>query len=221
MDQVELEVEKRELLGKKSRFLRRRGITPLHVYGHGVTSMPLQGPTNVVERVLEQAGTASLINLKVGKEKRPRSVVVQEVQRDPLTRKLLHVDLHQVKMREKMRTEVPVEVVGEAPALESENAELAQELTHLTVECLPAKMPHSIEVDVGTLTEVDEAIRVKDIRLDRGVAALNDPELVIVRVVARHVRRVEEEPAPAEELVAAEEESPEAIQEPEGRAERS
>lgn len=200
MDQLELELEKREILGKKTRFLRREGITPLHVYGHGIASMPLQGPTNVIERVLTQAGTATLVSLKVGKEKRPRSVVVQEVQRDPLTRKLLHVDLHQVRMREKMRTEVPIQLVGEAPALESKNAELAQELTSLTIECLPAKMPHSVEIDVGSLTEVDEAIRVKDVRLDRGVTVMNDPELVIARVAGHYVRyaEAEEEVAPEE-----------------------
>lgn len=216
MDQLELELQKREVLGKKTRFLRRQGVTPLHVYGHGTPSMSLQGATNVVERVLAQAGTATLISLKVGKEKRPRSVVVQEVQRDPLTRKLLHVDLHQVKMREKMRTEVPVQIVGEAPALEKENAELAQELNSLTVECLPAKMPHSVEVDVSSLTDVDQAIRVKDVTLDRGVTVINDPELVIARVVVHHVRGVEVEEVAAEEEAGVEEEGPETT---EGQAE--
>lgn len=216
MNQLELELQKREVLGKKTRFLRRQGVTPLHVYGHGTPSMSLQGATNVVERVLAQAGTATLISLKVGKEKRPRSVVVQEVQRDPLTRKLLHVDLHQVKMREKMRTEMPVQIVGEAPALEKENAELAQELNSLTVECLPAKMPHSVEVDVSSLTDVDQAIRVKDVTLDRGVTVINDPELVIARVVVHHVRGVEVEEVAAEEEAGVEEEGPETT---EGQAE--
>ncbi|MFW6150135.1 MAG: 50S ribosomal protein L25 [Chloroflexota bacterium] len=205
MDQLELELERRDILGKKTRFLRRQGVTPLHVYGHGTPSMSLQGPTNVVERVLAQAGTATLISLKVGKEKRPRSVVVQEVQRDPLTRKLVHVDLHQVKMREKMRTEVPVQIVGEAPALETENAELVQELNSLTVECLPAKMPHSVEVDVSSLTTVDQAIRVKDVTLDRGVTVINDPELLIARVVVHHVRGAEVEEVAPEEKAGVEE----------------
>lgn len=192
MDKLELELTKRDILGKRVRFLRRQGITPTHLFGHGIESMALQGDTAKLEKLLAQAGKAKLINLKLDKEKKARAVLLREFQRSPIRGELLHVDFYQVKSKEKITVEVPIVLLGEAPALESTDNTLMQELNTLTVECLPAKIPANVELDISSLTEPQQAIRVKDIKLGRGIAILNEPELVVVKISSRRVEKVEE-----------------------------
>jgi large subunit ribosomal protein L25 len=208
MDKIELEVTNREILGKKVKHLRRQGITPVHLFGHGIESLALQCDTGELERVLAQAGHTGLIGLKLDKEKKPRTVVVREFDRDWRRGKLLHVDFYQIKMEEKIRLEVPIVLVGEAPALKSKDNMLEHELGTLSVECLPAKIPASVEVDISSFTEPGQTIRVKDITLDKDITVLNDPELVVVKISFRPVEKVEEEVVEvAEEAVEAVEEA--------------
>jgi len=210
MKQIELRATSREILGKKVRFLRRQGIIPLHLFGHSVESIALQCDEAQLKRVLAQAGKTRLISLKLDKGKKPRNVVVREVQKDMRTDGLLHVDLYQIKMTEKIRVEVPVVVVGEAPALKSKENMLLQELNSLTVECLPNEIPASVKVDLSSLTERGQAIRVEDVILGKEVAILNDPELVMARIGSRPKEKVEEvvEVEEAVEAVEAPEEAP-------------
>jgi len=206
MDKIELDVTNREILGKKVKHLRRQGITPVHLFGHGIKSLALQCDTGELERVLAQAGHTGLVSLKLDKEKKSRPVVIREFDRDWRRGKLLHVDFYQVKMEEKIRLEVPIVLVGEAPALKSKDNMLEHELENLTIECLPAKIPANVEVDISSFTEPGQAIRVKDIALDKDIIVLNDPELVIVKISFRPVEKLEEElVAVAEEAVEVEE----------------
>ena len=213
MDQIELEITKREVLGQKVRFLRRQGITPVHLFGHGIESMALQCDTAKLQQVLTEAGEAKVISLKLDNEKRPRSVLVREVQVDSLKGGLLHVDFYQVKMAEEVKVEVPITLVGEAPALKLRANMLMQELDTLTVECLPAKIPASVELDISSLTEAEQMVRVKGIELEKGVTILNDPELVVVKISSRPVEVVAEREV-TEEAV----EAPEAAPPPEKKA---
>jgi len=213
MEQIELRTATREILGKKVRFLRRQGITPAHLFGYGVESVALQCDTAQLQRVLAQAGKTRLIGLRLDKEKKPRNVMVREVQRDPLTGELLHVDLYQVRMAKKTRVEVPIVLTGEAPALKNKGNMLVQNLNSLTVECLPDKIPVNVELDLSSLTDTEQTIRVGDIVLAEEVTVLNGPELMVVKISLRPVEKVEE--VVAEEEVA---EAPEAAPPPEGEA---
>jgi len=207
MKKIELRVASREVLGKKVRFLRRQGIIPLHLFGHSVESITLQCDEAQLKGVLAHAGKTRLISLKLDKGKKPRNVMVREVQRDRRTDGLLHVDLYQIKMTEKIRVEIPVVVVGEAPALKSKENMLLQELNSLTVECLPNEIPTSVKVDLSSLTEREQAIRVENVILGKEVTILNDPELVMVKIGSRPKEKVEEV-AEAIEAVEAPEETP-------------
>ncbi len=192
MEQIELEVTNREILGKKVRFLRRQGITPLHLFGHGIESMALQCENAGLRRVLAIAGRTRLIRLRLDNEKEPRTVVAREVQKEPLTGETLHVDFYEVIMSELIKMEIPVVLVGESPALKLKENMLVQELNALTVECLPAKIPTSIELDIASLTELEQAVKVKDIELDKEVTVLHNPEQVVVRISLRPVEKEEE-----------------------------
>ena len=198
MEQIELKVSSRDVLGKKVRFLRRKGITPVHLFGHDVKSLALQCDTTELHRILVEAGHTRLVNLKIDNGKKARTVVVRDIQREPRTGETLHVDFYQVKMAEQVRIEVPIILVGEAPALKQKENSLVHELNSLTVECLPAHIPTSVELDISSLTEPDQVIRVRDIGLSEGVTAVNEPELVVARISTRHIEK-EEEAIEAEE----------------------
>jgi large subunit ribosomal protein L25 len=206
MEQIELNAAKRDVLGKKVRFLRRQGITPVHVFGHGIESLALQCDTTNLQRVLTQTGQTRLINLKIDGEKTPRTVMVRETQQNILKGDLLHVDFYQVKMTEVIDVDVPIILVGEAPALKNKENMLSQELNTLSVQCLPANIPNSIEVDINSLTESDQAIRVRDIVPGEGVTILNDPEVMLARIAVQ--RQVEEIPEAVEVAEAEEEAQP-------------
>ena len=206
MDQIELKVINREILGKKVRFLRRQGIMPVHLFGHGIESMALQCDTAKLQRVLAEAGKTRLISLKLDGEKRPRPVVVRGIQTEPLTGGLLHIDFYQVKMAEEVKVEVPGTLIGDAPALKLKENTLTQELNTLTIECLPAKIPTSVELDISSLTESGQVVRVRDIGLEEGINVLNDPERVVLRISSQRVGEIIEEEEVTEEAV----ETPEA-----------
>ncbi len=192
MDQIELKVNSRGVLGKKVRFLRRQGITPVHLFGHGIESLSLQCDTVGLHRVLAEAGHTRLVNIKIDNEKKLRAVVVRDIQSEPLTGETLHVDFYQVEMAEQVRIEVPIVLIGEAPALKQKGNTMVHELSTLTVECLPGQIPDSVELDIGSLAESDQVVRVKDIEIGKDVTTISDPELVVVRISARPVEKIEE-----------------------------
>lgn len=212
MNQVELQATSREILGKKVRHLRRQGITPVHLFGHNVKSVALQCETAQLQRVLTQAGKTRIINLRLDKVKKPRNVLVREVQIAPCTDELLHVDFYQVSAAEKIRVQVPIVLVGEAPALRFKENMLVWELDSLTIECLPDEIPASIELDLGSLTEAEQAIRVKDIILGEAVKVSDSPERVVARITFKPVEKVEA--VAAEEAAEAPEVTPSPVEEP-------
>src|SRR5512135_241888 len=97
-DRIELKVEKREVTGKKVRFLRGQGVVPVHLFGHNVESQTLQGDAGGLQKVIAQAGRTRLIDLKVGKTQKTHTVMVREIQKDPIKATLLHVDFYEVNM---------------------------------------------------------------------------------------------------------------------------
>lgn len=182
MADLTLKAAKRDILGKKTRFLRRRSITPTHLFGHGIESLALQCDTAELQRLITQGGTTRLIDLKIEAEKRPRSVFIREIQRDVLNGQLLHVDFYQIKKTEKITADIPIVLLGEAPATRSKENIMYQELTQLGVECLPENLPPQIEIDLSSLEEVDQAIYVRDIILDPDIAVTTDTDQLIVKV---------------------------------------
>ena len=198
MEKLELEATKREVTGKKVRFIRREGKTPASVYGRGVESTAIQAETKKLEQVLLKAGGTDLISLSVAGAK-PVKVLVREVQKEPLSDHLLHVDFYQVDLTQKIKADVPVHLIGEAPALKLNNVSLLHLLDELEVEALPDHIPHSFEVDISVLQEIDQAIHVKDIQIGAGVTLLSDPEQVIAKVIETKVQVEEVVAAPAAE----------------------
>jgi large subunit ribosomal protein L25 len=205
MKEIELVLSKREILGKKVRHLRRQGMTPVHLFGPTTKSVALQGDTEVLEKMLKEESKVALISLKIETEKRAKHVIIREIQRNTMTRQLLHIDFYQVKMTELVKMEVPVVLVGEAPATKITGNMLEHELNTISVESLPSQLPAGIELDISSLTQGGQALRVKDLVPVDGVSILNQPEQVIVKITVPRLRKEDqleststEEKAPAE-----------------------
>jgi large subunit ribosomal protein L25 len=208
MEGLTLKATSRDVFGKKTRFLRRQGTTPTHLFGHNLKSLALNCSTAELTHILAQAGTTTLLNLKVDREKQPRKVLIREIQKDVFGRQLLHVDFYQVKLTEKIKADIPITLTGEAPALKLKGRFLMHTLDSLSIECLPEKLPHEIRVDLSPLEEVEQAIHVKDLDLDQDITVANDPDQLIVKVSEKVVAEVEEEVvAVAEEEALAPEEA--------------
>ncbi len=218
MEELKLAAEKRDLLGKKNRFLRRRGITPAHLFGHSLESLSLQCDTTELKRVIAHAGETRLISLEVHGEKEPKRVFVREIQRDALGKHLLHVDFYQIRMGEKMTMDVPIVLTGEAPAMKTKGRMLSRGITELPIECLPDKVPPQIEIDISTLEELEQAIQVKDIVLDPDITVQVDPEQLIVKVTEVMIEVEEVPEVPEEEEVEGEEEVEEGAEKPTAEA---
>ena len=199
MKTLTLKATTREVLGKKTRFLRRKGITPAHLFGHKLKSLSLECNTDELNQVLVQAGTTTLLNLNIDSDKRARKVLVREVQKDVFGKELLHVDFYQVKMTEKLKADIPIVLTGEAPALKTKGRLLVHPLSTLSVECLPDNLPHEISVDLSSLEELDQSIHVQDLNLGPDVTVHNDPAELIVKVSEAAIARVISEEAAEEE----------------------
>lgn len=189
----ELKVKSRDTLGKKVRFLRRQGLTPANLYGPKTESIPLQVETSLLERLISTVGRNALITLKVDGAMEPRLAMIRDIQRDPLTGSLLHVGFFQIEVTHKVRAEIPLIFLGEAPAAKSPRAMLIQNLTSLHVEGLPTDLPRRIEVDLSLLEELNQAIHVREIPMDDRLEVLTDPDEVVVHVVETRAPVEEEE----------------------------
>ena len=192
MEQIELKVEKRTIIGKRVKVLRREGIIPALLYGPKTEPVPIQCDERELQRVLAWAGGTNLIALRIGDAGKPEMTLVSEVQRDSITNDLYHVDFYQVVMTEKVTAEVNIVFVGEPPAVQQSDVMLLQGADSVEVECLPGDLIHSIEVELSDL-EIDDAIYVRDLQVPDNVAILTDGEELVVKVQYLYIPEEEEE----------------------------
>ncbi len=178
---LKLGATKRDITGKKSRFLRRQGITPAHVFGHNTESLALECKTAELERIVYQAGTTRLVSLAVSGERKHRPIFIREVQSDPVSRQLIHVDFYQVNKDETIKAQIPIVFVGESQALKGKGRVLNLGVSNIKVECLPADVPPQVEVDLKQLSE-GRAIFVKDIDLGPRCKVRTDPDQLIAKI---------------------------------------
>lgn len=178
-----LTASNRTVLGKKVRHLRKQGELPIVLYGHDTEPQSLSVPVKSFRKVYRDAGQSSLIDVKVG-DKSGVKVLIHDVQVDPVTDELLHADLFKVNMTEKVKTEVPLKFVGEAPAVKELEGNLITQRDHVTIEALPTDLIPEIEVDVSPLQTFDDTIKVADIKakVPSTVTVLDEDEEIVALV---------------------------------------
>ena len=186
--QHQINAEVRTIFGKKVKSLRKQGIVPSTIYGHGFEPISIQVNSIEIEKLYAQVGEAGLVQMILDDKKIP--VLFKNVQYHPVTDVLIHLDCHHVNLNEKITAMVPIVIIGESPATKLGNT-LLQVSDEVEVECLPGDLPESIEVDISKLETVDNQITVADLDIDRKkVKVLSHAELVIVMIEAP---RIEEE----------------------------
>jgi large subunit ribosomal protein L25 len=190
--------------GKKVAALRRSGVLPGNVYGKGLDSVSIQIRTDEMDKTLKAATANEVIDLKIDGETDTRPVVIQKVQRHPITSSPLHAEFYQVSLTDKMRADVPLVVIGQSEAVVTYNGVLMNALTSLQVEALPLDLPSSIEVDITPLIELEQSLHVSDLPIPANVTVLTDPEIMVVKVSTPRVSVEEEDEAAAEGVEGAE-----------------
>jgi len=188
---MDLTVQTREKL-KKADVLRKQGLIPAELYGHGLTNLHLAVDAKEFRKVFKEAGENTVVNLVIGKEKRP--ALIHDIQRNHLHDTVSHIDFYQVRMDEEIKANVPIEFVGDAPAVKEQGGILNKSMDEIEVEALPGDLPHRLTVDLSVLTELNQSIYVKDISVPKGVRVMVDPETAVATVTEK---MKEEEIAPA------------------------
>jgi large subunit ribosomal protein L25 len=181
-DNVDLQAREREERGKNAaRRLRASGMVPAVLYGDGDgQSKPLSVPGKIVDYTLHHLGDNALYDIDLGAGSSTARIV--DVQRDPVTGRLVHVDFAPVNMQERIEVTVPLHVVGESPGAE-EGGVLQQVAYEVQVESLPGDIPQELTIDVSTL-EMNENLTLADITLPDGIILISEPEEVAVTVTA-------------------------------------
>src|SRR5258706_13175509 len=178
---VNLKATTRKTLGRKVKTLRKQGMTPANIYGRDVKSQAIEINSKEFREVYKVTGETGIIELKLGKEDKPE--LVHNLQLHPVTSELLHVDFLQVNLKEKVTTQIPVELVGESPAEKSGIGTAVLLFQELEVDTLPGDMIPRFEIDATKLTEVDQVVKITDLKYDsKKIEIKADPETVVAKV---------------------------------------
>lgn len=206
---VRIELDPRELMGKKVGRLRRAGIVPVHLYGPGMEPRSLQCQSSTLIRTLAAAGGATPIHITIQGESGTHLAFAREIQWHPMRDDLLHVDLLAADITRPVTAQVPIVLTGESAGARAVNGTVMHQLRTVDVQALPLEMPGQIEIDLEVMDSPDSVIRASDLAIPGSATLLTDAEELVVRI---------ELPRVAEEVTAAEEGGEEAA---EGAAEET
>ena len=193
IERPQLPAQRRVVAGKEVSRLRRQGIVPAVVYGHGEPSESIQVDARRFDELRRRVGRNALVDLRLD-ESRPRPVLVHGVQEHPVSRRVVHVDFFLVKMTEELTVDVPLVMTGTSEAADRMGGTLLHLTDQVKVKALPADLPQTVELDVTPLHSFDAVLHVRDIALPARVTLLTDPDEPVARV---QPPRIEEEPVTA------------------------
>ena len=203
---TDIQVQKREILGKKVKALRSEGLIPAELYGRDLKNIHLEVLEKDFAKVYREAGESSVIKLKISagggseKEGKDINVMIHDISKNPLTDEFLHVDFYQVKMDEKITASIPVKFIGEAQAVKEKNGVLVKAIQEIEIEALPGDLPQHIDVDISVLIDIGSSIYVKDINIGKNAKILVDPENVVATVTEQAKEEVVEAPISVEDV---------------------
>lgn len=196
-----LEAKKRQILGKKTKALRQQGLVPAIIYGHKTKNTPLIVNKRAFRDIYQQSGSSALVDLKF--DGQTHKVLIHEPQTDPISGEPIHIDFYQVRMDQKIKTEVPLVFIGESKAVKELEGNLVSPKNEVEIECLPNELISEIKVDISALESFEDSIHVKDLKVPEAITILDDPEATVALV---------EEPRSEEELAELEKEVSEDIE---------
>lgn len=194
-----LTAEPRQLTGRKVKQLRAQGKIPANIFGKKVTSTAITLSHADFVKAFNQAGETNIINLTVTGESSPRPVLISNIHQHPITDGYLHIDLRQVDLKEKVTASVPLEVVGESPAVKEKGGVLVVTVNEIEVEALPTDLPDKFTIDISSLSDIGNSLHISDLKVDKSKLTLQlEDEETIALIQEQKEEEEEATPTPAE-----------------------
>ena len=198
---IKLIAESRNIKATKAKQIRNEGFIPAVVYGSVTENKNLKIKRIDFERAFETAGEFNLIDLVIDNQP-PTKVIIKEVQKDAIKNDIIHVDFYQVDMTKKITTVIPLNFIGEAKAVKELGGTLVKNMDNVGVKCLPGNLVNHIDVDLSSLNNFNDFIRLHDLKLPNGMELAGETNEVVVgvkeiKIEAEPVKPVEEVPAEA------------------------
>ena len=198
MTTYELSATTRTVFGRKTKQLRKKGIVPANIFGKNIKSLAIELESSILLDTMRKAGETNLIHLKIKGDTKAHPVLVSGYAQDPVSGFMLHVDFHEVDLKQKVTATVPLKTVGESEAVKS-GMVLVMMKNELEVEALPTDLPDAIEVDISVLTEVGSTIHAKDLKFDRSKVTVEIADEEVIATIQEPAKEEVVEPvAPAE-----------------------
>ena len=203
---MELEAKLRNQNKKAKNFIKE-GDIPAILYGEDVENIPLSVNQKEFEKILKEAGESTIINLIIEKDgkREAHPVLIYGIQEHYLTHKPIHIDFYQVKKGQKIKAHIPIEFIGEAPAVKILGGILVKNLDEIEVEGLPQDLPHIISVDISKLDTLESKISLKDLNISKKVKVFTSPETIVVSIVLPQEEEVSIPESPTEVKIEGEE----------------
>ena len=189
-EKIVLNAQSRTVLGKQVKKLRKEGFIPANIFGKDFASLAITVSLNDFTKVYNEAGETGVVYVDVEGADKDIPTLIKSVQKHPVNDNILHIDLRKINLRQKIETQVPLAYTGEAP-VEKEGAVIMYPVDVITVEALPANIPSEITIDLSTLTEIGQEVKVADLPKSEDYTVVDDPEMVIVSVTAHKEESVE------------------------------
>lgn len=167
-----LTVQTRTILGKKTKVLRKQGIIPAVLYGPKRKNLNIAVNEKEFLKALKIFGENRLLDLEIEKEKNKNKVLIRDIARDPVSDRILHIDFYAVDLDKEITAKVPLSFVGVSLAVKDLYGVLVKNLQELTVECLPADLPKTIEVDITNLKTFEDSVYLQDLKIPSKVKIL-------------------------------------------------
>lgn len=198
MEKIVLKAAKRNVIGKQVKALRRAGQLPAVIYGRHVEPISISLDAHSTGLVFAKLTSSTLVTIDV--EGTEYAALVREKQRNYIKGVLTHIDFLAVDLTEKIRTKVQLVFVGVSSAVKDFSAVLVHRIEGLEVECLPTDLPERITVDISSIKEIGNSIRVRDIPLPENVVVMADEDdIVIIATLAKEEAPEEGAVVPAAE----------------------
>ena len=191
-EELVVSVDSREFRGKNScRRLRTGGKVPGNVYGMNLGSFAVSVEARRIEEILRLgSGRNTIFTLSLGDGKQNRAVMLRELQRDPVSERLVHVDFLRVDPDKTVQVQVPVRLVGIPEGVKNEGGIVDFVHRQVLVACLPSAIPEHLDIDISHL-HINQNIAVKELGIAEGVEILDDPETILAVVASPRVEAEE------------------------------
>lgn len=185
---------------KKAKVLRKKGFLPAVIYGPKLKAIPLEVELKEFEKVYQEAGESSLINLQLPEIKKEYPVLIHEIQKNPLLDRPIHIDFYQASLTEEVEAKVPLIFEGTPPAIKELGGTLVKNFSELEIKALPQNLPKEIKIEIKSLKTFEDKILIKDLKIAKEIKILKEADEIVAWVAPPE--KVEEElEKPPEEKV--------------------